>query len=215
MIAALTPALKVVQITESFRHKSGHDLTGYEDGTENPKGDDALTAALSADGSSLVAMQQWRHNFTAIEQLSRSEMDDVIGRRRDDNEELDEAPESSHVKRTEQEERLLVDTTYRLGEAAKAGKSGADKMAGSLQSVSTAAKEAAEAIGKLNNSMFDDIATSAVKLEMLKRGYSETDIKKVLGENLLRAMSQMEKAAGNRQISGQGSLKKLAPPKVN
>ncbi|HMT06761.1 MAG TPA: dipeptidase [Pyrinomonadaceae bacterium] len=54
-----------------------------------------------------------------------------------------------------------------------------------------------------------------VTYEMLKRGYSETDIKKVLGENLLRAMSQMEKVAGNRQISGSGSLKKLTPPKVN
>ena len=48
-----------------------------------------------------------------------------------------------------------------------------------------------------------------VTYEMLKRGYSETDIRKVLGENLLRAMTQMEKVAGNRQISGQGSLKKL------
>ncbi len=52
-----------------------------------------------------------------------------------------------------------------------------------------------------------------ITYEMLKRGYSETDIKKVLGENLLRAMAQMEKVAGNRQISGQGSLKKLPPPK--
>lgn len=48
-----------------------------------------------------------------------------------------------------------------------------------------------------------------ITYEMLRRGYSETDIKKVLGENLLRAMSQMEKVAGNRQISGQGSLKKI------
>lgn len=54
-----------------------------------------------------------------------------------------------------------------------------------------------------------------ITYEMLRRGYSETDIRKVLGENLLRAMSQMEKAAGNRQISGQGSLMKLAPPKLN
>ena len=54
-----------------------------------------------------------------------------------------------------------------------------------------------------------------VTYEMLKRGYSEPDIKKVLGENMLRAMTQMEKVAGNRQISRQGSLKKLAPPKVN
>jgi membrane dipeptidase len=48
-----------------------------------------------------------------------------------------------------------------------------------------------------------------VTYEMLRRGYSETDIKKVLGENLLRAMAQMERVAGNRQISGQGSLKRI------
>ncbi len=54
-----------------------------------------------------------------------------------------------------------------------------------------------------------------ITYEMLRRGYSETDIRKVLGENLLRAMSQMEKVAGNRQTSGGGSLMKLPPPKVN
>lgn len=48
-----------------------------------------------------------------------------------------------------------------------------------------------------------------VTYEMLKRGYSETDIRKVLGENFLRAFTQAEKVAGNRQISGQGSLKKI------
>src|SRR5690606_9004909 len=44
--AALAPALRLVQSTEAFRHQSGHDLTGYEDGTENPQGDAALQAAL-------------------------------------------------------------------------------------------------------------------------------------------------------------------------
>lgn len=50
-----------------------------------------------------------------------------------------------------------------------------------------------------------------VTYEMLKRGYTETEIKKVLGENLLRAMSQMESVAkiGSRQISGEGSLKRI------
>jgi membrane dipeptidase len=48
-----------------------------------------------------------------------------------------------------------------------------------------------------------------VTYEMLRRGYTETEIRKVLGENFLRAMAQMEKAAGSRQISGQGSLKKI------
>ena len=57
--------------------------------------------------------------------------------------------------------------------------------------------------------------TVLITYEMLRRGYSETDIRKVLGENMLRAMTQLEKIAGNRQISGQGSLKKLATPKTN
>ncbi len=48
-----------------------------------------------------------------------------------------------------------------------------------------------------------------VTYEMLRRGYTESEIRKVLGENLLRAMSQMEKIAGNRQISGQGSLNRI------
>lgn len=48
-----------------------------------------------------------------------------------------------------------------------------------------------------------------ITYEMLRRGYSEKDIRKVLGENLLRAMEQMERVAGSRQVSGQGSLKKL------
>ncbi|MGQ0542829.1 MAG: dipeptidase [Blastocatellia bacterium] len=54
-----------------------------------------------------------------------------------------------------------------------------------------------------------------VTYEMLRRGYTETEIRKVLGENFLRALSKAEQVAGKRQISGQGSLKKLPPPKVN
>ena len=48
-----------------------------------------------------------------------------------------------------------------------------------------------------------------VTYEMLRRGYTETEIRKVLGGNLLRAMERMEKMAGSRQISGGGSLKKI------
>lgn len=50
-----------------------------------------------------------------------------------------------------------------------------------------------------------------VTYEMLKRGYSEQDIRKVLGENFLRAFAQAEAIAkiNSRQISGQGSLKKI------
>ncbi len=48
-----------------------------------------------------------------------------------------------------------------------------------------------------------------VTYEMLRRGYSETDIKKVLGENFLRAFSKAEQVAkiNSRKISADGSLK--------
>jgi membrane dipeptidase len=48
-----------------------------------------------------------------------------------------------------------------------------------------------------------------VTYEMHRRGYTELEIRKVLGENFLRAFAQAEKVAGNRQISGQGSLMKI------
>lgn len=50
-----------------------------------------------------------------------------------------------------------------------------------------------------------------VTYEMLRRGYTETEIKKVLGENFLRAFSKAEQVAriNTRKISGDGSLLKL------
>ena len=48
-----------------------------------------------------------------------------------------------------------------------------------------------------------------VTYEMLKRGYTEQEIRKVLGENFLRAFAKAEQVAGNHQISGGGSLMKI------
>ncbi|WP_137891965.1 Dyp-type peroxidase [Ramlibacter sp. 2FC] len=111
---ALAPALRLDQALDAFRHglgESGHgrDLTGYEDGTENPEGEAAAAAALvqgqgaGQDGASFMALQQWQHDFDAFEALSAGAQDHVIGRRRSDNEELGEAHASAHVKRTAQE----------------------------------------------------------------------------------------------------------------
>jgi membrane dipeptidase len=50
-----------------------------------------------------------------------------------------------------------------------------------------------------------------VTYEMLRRGYTPTEIRKVLGENMLRVMSTAENVAGikRRKISADGSLKKI------
>lgn len=103
----LAGGFELVDCTDGFTHGSGRDLTGYEDGTENPEGEAAIQAALchqtGIEGSSFVAVQKWQHNFDRFEALTQTQQDHSIGRRLSDNEELDEAPESAHVKRTAQE----------------------------------------------------------------------------------------------------------------
>ncbi|EJM56164.1 Dyp-type peroxidase [Pseudomonas sp. GM48] len=107
--AALAPALRLVQMNETFRHKTGHDLTGFEDGTENPHDAAAVTAALVGEGAdgtvggSFAAIQQWQHDLKGFHGLSADEKDNIMGRRLSDNEEIDDAPVSAHVKRTAQE----------------------------------------------------------------------------------------------------------------
>lgn len=106
----LAPAFDVTDITDAFSHNGGQDLTGYQDGTENPQGDKALSVALLPEthgpglaGSSFVAVQRWRHHMSRFEAMSRQQQDHTIGRERVSNEELDDAPASAHVKRTAQE----------------------------------------------------------------------------------------------------------------
>jgi porphyrinogen peroxidase len=111
---ALAPAFVVRHAVDAFRHAwreggHGHDLTGFEDGTENPTGEAAEEAAFAhglgegLDGSSYVAVQQWVHDLDAFEALGDAERDNCFGRRLADNEELQDAPEAAHVKRTAQE----------------------------------------------------------------------------------------------------------------
>jgi putative iron-dependent peroxidase len=111
---ALNPALQITKVVDAFRYGQGpnghgRDLTGYEDGTENPDGAAAVAAALvqdagpGLDGGSFMAVQQWLHDLNAFEAMTPLAQDHMIGRRRGDNEELDDAPHSAHVKRTAQE----------------------------------------------------------------------------------------------------------------
>ena len=122
---ALAPVFSLADSWDAFKHDGGRDLSGYEDGTENPEGDDALAAAIAADGSSFVAVQRWIHNFSLFEAMQPEERDHCIGRRRSDNEELDDAPESAHVKRTAQEsftpEAFLVRRSMPWAEGRDAG----------------------------------------------------------------------------------------------
>jgi len=105
----LAPAFIAENTIDGFQYGAGLDLTGYEDGTENPREQDAVTAAVvhgqgeGWDGSSFAAVQQWRHDLDRFASMAAQEQDHTIGRRKSDNEEIADAPLSAHVKRTAQE----------------------------------------------------------------------------------------------------------------
>jgi len=100
---------RLEQVIDAFQYGASRDLTGFEDGTENPKGEEAVKAAIvrgagaGLDGSSFVAVQQWVHDLDHFEEMSAHEQDNAIGRHRSDNEEFSAAPPSAHVKRAAQE----------------------------------------------------------------------------------------------------------------
>ncbi len=109
LCSLLEPALRLRDSVDAFFHDDGRDLTGYEDGTENPTGQQAQDTALirrggpGLEGSSFVSVQHWVHDLSRFARLGPADRDAAIGRRRSDNEELPEAPASAHVKRTAQE----------------------------------------------------------------------------------------------------------------
>src|SRR5688572_1816325 len=97
----------LVEEVSTFIYRKGLDLSGYEDGTENPKGDAAREAAIVGsgplEGSSFAAVQRWVHDLSQFMALDVLHRDHTIGRRFEDNEEIPDAPASAHVRRSAQE----------------------------------------------------------------------------------------------------------------
>jgi putative iron-dependent peroxidase len=103
----LSDAFRLSDALDTFTYHGGRDLTRFEDGTENPKGDDAIKAAVVQGGpiagSSFVGVQQWAHDLGRFESHTPKERDNIIGRSAQTNDELEDAPPSAHVKRSAQE----------------------------------------------------------------------------------------------------------------
>jgi len=94
---------RLMEEVDTFKYKGGRDLTGYEDGTENPKDEDAARAALRDDGGSFGAVQRWIHDLERFEKNDVAAKDAIIGRRFETNEEIPDAVATAHVKRSAQE----------------------------------------------------------------------------------------------------------------
>ena len=84
------------------------DLTGFEDGTENPTLIEATAAAIvqpgaPGEGGSVLLLQQWEHDGDGWEALPVVDQEGAIGRHKVGGEELDPKPGTSHVARTDQD----------------------------------------------------------------------------------------------------------------
>lgn len=87
----------------SYAYRKNFDLSDFEDGIENPQGDDMLPVAIADDGSSFWVLQQWQHDFAWLERAPQATKEACIGRSMDDSHQLDDLPESAHVKKSAKE----------------------------------------------------------------------------------------------------------------
>ena len=97
-------AVSAVDETHGFRYFDDRDLLGFVDGTENPRGDAALTAALvgaedpAFAGGSYAIIQKYLHDLGKWNAVSTEEQEVIIGRRKLSDIELSDAvkPASAH-----------------------------------------------------------------------------------------------------------------------
>ena len=104
-LSRLAGAVSVVDEVHGFRYFDERDLLGFVDGTENPVGAAAGTAALVGDadpgfaGGSYVIVQKYLHDMTAWNALTTEDQEKAIGRFKLSDIEMpdDVKPANSHV----------------------------------------------------------------------------------------------------------------------
>ena len=105
-ITGLAPFTHVVSDTAGWVYRNSRDLTGFEDGTENPHALDApglisVPPDQPGSGNTILLFQIWSH-LPRWQNLPVPEQEDVIGRTKADSIEFDDdvQPPNSHVSRT-------------------------------------------------------------------------------------------------------------------
>ena len=112
LMESLGKSVALVEEVHGFRNFEARDLTGFIDGTENPKGADVPEVAIiGADdaafaGGSFVGIQRYIHDLARWEKQSVAEQEGVIGRTKKDSVEYDDdrKPPTAHIARVVIEE---------------------------------------------------------------------------------------------------------------
>jgi porphyrinogen peroxidase len=104
IMARLGDAVSAVDEVHGFRYFDDRDLLGFVDGTENPRGEAVIDAALVGDedaafaGGSYVIVQKYLHDMDGWNALSTEAQERIIGRSKLSDVELDDSikPTSAH-----------------------------------------------------------------------------------------------------------------------
>jgi putative iron-dependent peroxidase len=104
ILARLGDAVTPVDEVHGFRYFDNRDLLGFVDGTENPRGQEAIDATLVGEedatfaAGSYVIVQKYLHNQAGWNALATEEQERIIGRTKLGDIELDDgvAPSSAH-----------------------------------------------------------------------------------------------------------------------
>ncbi len=91
---AFGDCIDVKEEIHGFRWVEERDLSGFVDGTENPAGEETRReVAVIKDGvdagGSYVFVQRWEHNLKQLNRMSIHDQEMMIGRTKEDNEEID------------------------------------------------------------------------------------------------------------------------------
>ena len=104
IMARLRDAVSPADEVQAFRYFDDRDLIGFVDGTENPRGEEAIDAVLIGDedpefaGGSYVIVQKYLHDLDGWNALSTETQEGIIGRTKLSDIELDDSikPTSAH-----------------------------------------------------------------------------------------------------------------------
>jgi len=104
IMARLGNAVSAVDEVHGFRYFDDRDLLGFVDGTENPRGEAVIEAAVIGEedvafaGGSYVVVQKYLHDLDSWNRLSTEAQERIIGRTKMSDIELDDSvkPTSAH-----------------------------------------------------------------------------------------------------------------------